>query len=59
MDDNIGPYEVKPFPKDRNLVVDQMEMSSKRHHMKGLFELDVTDGRSIIRAFEGKSGQDI
>ena len=56
---SIGPYEVKPFPKDRNLVVDQMEMSSRRYHMKGLFELDVTEGRETIRSFKQRSNQDV
>lgn len=59
MSDNIGSYEVKRFPKDRVLVIDNMEMSASRHHIKGLFELDVTEGRNIIRSFEKSSGQDI
>ncbi|MHA2423776.1 MAG: 2-oxo acid dehydrogenase subunit E2 [Candidatus Thorarchaeota archaeon] len=59
MDDKIGPYEVKPFPKERTLVIDNMEMGSKTHHMKGLFELDVTDGRKVIHSFEERTGKDI
>lgn len=59
MNDKIGPYEVKRFPKNRILVIDNMEMGASRHHMKGLFELDVTAGRNIIKSFEERTGTDI
>jgi pyruvate/2-oxoglutarate dehydrogenase complex dihydrolipoamide acyltransferase (E2) component len=59
MDDKIGRYEVKPFPKERILVVDTLEMGKKTHHMKGLFELDVTEGRRTIQTLESNTGQDL
>jgi pyruvate/2-oxoglutarate dehydrogenase complex dihydrolipoamide acyltransferase (E2) component len=59
LNDKIGPYEEKPFPKSRVLVIDNMELGKKTHHIKGLFELDVTDGRKTIYDFEEQTGQDI
>lgn len=59
MDEDTDNYEVKPFPKSRRLVVDMMEIATEKHHMKGLFELDVTSGRDIIHSFEERTGEDI
>jgi pyruvate/2-oxoglutarate dehydrogenase complex dihydrolipoamide acyltransferase (E2) component len=36
-----------------------MEMGAKTHHMKGLFELDVTEGRKIIHSYKERTGGDI
>ena len=55
--DLIGKYEEKPFPRIREIIVDTQEHSLKRHHMKGLIELDVTKGRGIIRKHEEKTGE--
>ncbi|TFG99245.1 dihydrolipoamide acyltransferase [Candidatus Thorarchaeota archaeon] len=59
MTDNLGKFEVKRFPKNRILVIDNMEMGARTHHMKGLFELDVTDGRIKIKSFKERTGKDI
>jgi pyruvate/2-oxoglutarate dehydrogenase complex dihydrolipoamide acyltransferase (E2) component len=55
--DPIGNYEEKPFPRTREIIVDTEEESLKRHHMKGLIELDVTKGREIIRKHKEKTGE--
>ncbi len=55
--DLIGNYEEKPFPRIREIIVDTQEQSLKRHHMKGLIELDVTKGREIIRKHKEKTGE--
>ena len=46
--DLVGKYEEKPFPKLREMVVDTIEQGLRRHHMKGLIELDVTKAREYI-----------
>ncbi|MHA2406375.1 MAG: 2-oxo acid dehydrogenase subunit E2, partial [Candidatus Hermodarchaeia archaeon] len=55
--DIIGKYEEKPFPRQREIIVDTEEQSLKRHHMKGLIELDVTQGREHIRKHKEKTGE--
>jgi len=55
--DLIGRYEEKPFPRQREIIVDTEEESLKRHHMKGLIELDVTKGWEHIRKHKKKTGE--
>jgi len=57
--DLIGKYEEKPFPKLREMVVDTVEQGLKRHHMKGLIELDVTKAREYIRKHKEKTGEEL
>jgi pyruvate/2-oxoglutarate dehydrogenase complex dihydrolipoamide acyltransferase (E2) component len=59
MSEDIGNYETEPFPKEREIIIDMNEIGANRHHMKGLFELDVTEGRNIIHSYEQNTGQDI
>jgi len=55
--DIIGKYEEKPFPRLREIIVDTVEQGLKRHHTKGLIELDVTKGREHIRKHKEKTGE--
>ncbi len=55
--DLVGKYEVKKFSKNRKMVFDLIEMGTKKHHVKALFELDVTKGRDFIRKHEEKTGE--
>jgi len=57
--DLIGKYEEKPFPKLREIIVDTVEQGLKRHHMKGLIELDVTKGRKYISQHKEKTGEEL
>ncbi|NIM04069.1 MAG: dihydrolipoamide acyltransferase, partial [Armatimonadetes bacterium] len=41
----------------REIIVDTVEQGLKRHHMKGLIELDVTKGREYIRKHKEKTGE--
>jgi len=59
MDDKAGPYELVRFPRNRIILIDNMELSARKHHVKGLFELDVTEGRSIIQSHKDRTGDDI
>jgi len=57
MDDSADPYEVVPFPRNRIILIDNMELSAHKHHVKGLFELDVAEGRRIIQSQKEKTGR--
>lgn len=46
---NIGEYKVESFPSSRLFTVDIGATGLKKHHIKALIELDVTDARKIIR----------
>ncbi|MHA2379995.1 MAG: hypothetical protein ACXADS_12040 [Candidatus Thorarchaeota archaeon] len=59
MDDSAGSYEVMRFPRNRIILIDNMELSARKHYVKGLFELDVTQGRSIIQSYRDRTGHDI
>ena len=59
MDDKAGSYELVRFPRNRIILIDNMELSARKHHVKGLFELDVTKGRRIIQSHKESTGSDI
>jgi pyruvate/2-oxoglutarate dehydrogenase complex dihydrolipoamide acyltransferase (E2) component len=54
---NKERYEVKKFSKNRKMVFDLLDLSTKKHHVKALMELDVTEGRNFIREHEEKTGE--
>jgi pyruvate/2-oxoglutarate dehydrogenase complex dihydrolipoamide acyltransferase (E2) component len=57
MIDNSPGYTSVPFPRMRQLVLDNGWMSRRRHIMSGLVEFDVTDARQVIRDHEIRSGE--
>ena len=57
--DLIGNYEVSRFPRERITTLDFLAVSDIRHYVKGLFELDVTDGRNIIKNYKEKPRKDL
>ena len=54
---SIGNYEVIKFPKERKMVIDIMEQGMKKHYIKGLVELDVTNGREQIKNYKLNYGK--
>ena len=54
MKDNYTEIE---FPKTRIATVDVVEIGRKKHHIKGLIELDVTDARQMIRECRAKTNK--
>jgi pyruvate/2-oxoglutarate dehydrogenase complex dihydrolipoamide acyltransferase (E2) component len=50
-------FDIRPFPTDRNLIVDTGYLASKRHIIHGFMELDVTDARRILKATSGSDGR--
>lgn len=57
MDDKIiGSYEISRFPKDRVPTLDFLSIGDNKHYVKGLIEVDVTDGRQIIDRYQKEFG---
>ena len=52
----IGTFTEKPFPKAREIIIESVEAGKKMNHVIGMFELDVTKGREIIRKHKEKTG---
>ncbi len=50
--DNIGHYDITEFPRVRIPSLDFLSLGDKNHYVKGLIELDVTEGRNKIREHE-------
>ncbi|MCL6571942.1 MAG: 2-oxo acid dehydrogenase subunit E2 [Bacillus sp. (in: Bacteria)] len=46
---NIGKYRIEEFPISRISTIDIGEAGLKKHHIKALIELDVTEPRNLIR----------
>ncbi|MFX0077452.1 MAG: 2-oxo acid dehydrogenase subunit E2 [Candidatus Hermodarchaeota archaeon] len=55
-DDIIGSYMVSKFPKDRVPTLDFLSIGDNKHYVKGLVEVDVTEGRKFIDGYEKESG---
>jgi len=51
-EENIGSYKISKFPKDRIPTLDFLAVGDNKHYVKGLIEIDVTDGRQIIHNYE-------
>ncbi len=53
----MGEYTVVPFPKERRIIVDGLNVGASRHVVHGLIEVDVTWARQLIRAHKAKTGE--
>lgn len=53
----IMGYEVFPFARDRELVVDAGYLAARRHIIHGLVEVDVTKPREILARTAGADGR--
>jgi Pyruvate/2-oxoglutarate dehydrogenase complex, dihydrolipoamide acyltransferase (E2) component, and related enzymes len=54
---NIGDYRTETFPLSRIATVDIGQTGLKKHHIKALIELDVTEPRQLIREKKKLSGK--
>lgn len=57
MSENKPPYEIKPFPRSRQLVVDAGWNTRNRHMIHGLIEVDITEPRRILRSQAAQTGE--
>jgi len=49
-------FDILPFPRDRELVIDGGYMAAKRHIVHGFLEVDVTVPRRILKGTSGTDG---
>ena len=52
-------YEISKYPESRKIVLDLLEQSSKRHHVKGIITLDITEPRRIFRKYKEETGNSL
>ena len=52
-------FKIKPFPPTRQLVIDGLEVASRKHMIHGLIELDVTIPRQRLREIGEKTGESL
>src|SRR5579859_3874152 len=52
-------YQVVPFPKYRRFMVAAFRATSHKPMIHGLFEVDVTRARALLRDYTAKSGQSL
>lgn len=52
-------YTIKPFPPFRQLVIDGLEIASRKHWIHGLVEVDVTKPRRRLREIKEKTGESL
>ncbi len=57
MGDTKRPFEVRPFPRLRELTVDGGRLAARKHSIHGLIEVDVTTPRRLIHEHEAKTGE--
>ncbi|MFX1587267.1 MAG: hypothetical protein ACFFC1_03850 [Promethearchaeota archaeon] len=51
----IGSYKISKFPKDRIPTLDFLAVGDNKHYVKGLIEVDVTNGQQIINNYEANT----
>lgn len=52
-------YEIKQFPLSRRLIVDSARQGKRKHTIMALVEVDVTEARRRIKAYEEATGQSL
>jgi pyruvate/2-oxoglutarate dehydrogenase complex dihydrolipoamide acyltransferase (E2) component len=52
-------YTIKPFPPFRQLVIDGLEIASRKHYIHGLIEVDVTKPRRRLREMKEETGESL
>ena len=52
-------YVVIPYPRMRQLTIDMMRISHRKHTIHGLIEVDVTRPRQYIREHEASTGEQL
>ncbi|MHA1401470.1 MAG: 2-oxo acid dehydrogenase subunit E2 [Candidatus Heimdallarchaeaceae archaeon] len=53
---NENGFSIVPFPKSRRIIVDLLEQGAKKHHVKALVEVDVTEARNFFKEYKEKTG---
>ena len=56
---NEPGFTEMPFPANREMIVDVMELSRRKHHVSGFVEIDVTLARTYIQRYRSMTGNRI
>lgn len=59
MNPHDGSFEILPFPRMWRFVTDFGWISRRKHMIRGLLEVDVTEARRILRDYKASSGESI
>jgi pyruvate/2-oxoglutarate dehydrogenase complex dihydrolipoamide acyltransferase (E2) component len=59
MTEKNQPYQVVPFPRLRQLIVDSGRFANHKHNIRGLLEIDVTQVRQFIREHKAQTGESL
>jgi pyruvate/2-oxoglutarate dehydrogenase complex dihydrolipoamide acyltransferase (E2) component len=59
MNQQVGGYMMKPFPKARQMIVDVLELGRRKHFIHGLVEVDVTQARRLIHEYKKQTGNNL
>ncbi len=57
--ENNGSYRVEKLTRSRTVAIDMMHETVKRHHVKALLEMDVTEARAALRRRKESGGAHI
>jgi len=49
-------YKAYPFPRERQIIVDEGWMAARRHMIHALIEIDVTAARRVRREHKATTG---
>jgi pyruvate/2-oxoglutarate dehydrogenase complex dihydrolipoamide acyltransferase (E2) component len=50
-------YTIKPFPPERQLIIEGGRIASRKHTVVGLIEVDVTRARLFLRQHKARTGE--
>ncbi len=59
MNKTVEQYEEVPFPKNRKLVIDVVELGLSKHRILYLIELDITQARAALRREKERTGESL
>jgi pyruvate/2-oxoglutarate dehydrogenase complex dihydrolipoamide acyltransferase (E2) component len=51
------PFRLEPIPRYRRFSIDAGRLGRGKHIIHGLIEVDITDARRIMRAYQAKTGE--
>lgn len=54
-----GAYKVLPYPFERRVITDGGRIAERRHTVRGLIEVDVTEPRRLIHEHKARTGETI
>lgn len=59
MNSTHASYSVRPFPPERQLIIEGGRISSRKHTVTALIEVDVTSARRFLRGYKARTGESL